>query len=73
MAARIWTLEQRRRQAEAIERWKPWEQSTGPLSAAGKAKVARNADGNVEAVRLKAVVRELIRLLEEQKSLLSRR
>lgn len=38
-----WTLERRQRQAEAIKSWKPWEQSTGPRSAEGKARVARNA------------------------------
>ena len=43
MAARNWTPEQRRKQAEAIQSWRPWEQSTGPKTAEGKAKVSRNA------------------------------
>ena len=38
-----WTLERRARQAELIRTWRPWEQSTGPRSDAGKATVARNA------------------------------
>ena len=38
-----WTLERRQRQAEAIRRWKPWEQSTGPATPEGKARVSRNA------------------------------
>ena len=38
-----WTPERRKRQAEAIRRWRPWEQSTGPASAEGKAKASRNA------------------------------
>lgn len=38
-----WTLERRRRQAELIRSWKPWEQSTGPKSPDGKLQVARNA------------------------------
>lgn len=42
MAARTWTKEQRQQQREAIERWKPWEQSTGPRSPEGKARVSRN-------------------------------
>ena len=42
MAARTWTPEQRQRQREAIQRWKPWEQSTGPRSDEGKVKVSRN-------------------------------
>ena len=38
-----WTLERRQRQAEEIRRWKPWEQSTGPVTPEGKARVSRNA------------------------------
>ena len=38
-----WTPERRKRQSEAIRRWKPWQQSTGPKSPEGKALVARNA------------------------------
>ena len=38
-----WTSERRQRQAEQIRRWKPWEQSTGPRTAEGKARVSRNA------------------------------
>ena len=38
-----WTLERRQRQAEAIRRWKPWEQSTGPVTPEGRERVSRNA------------------------------
>ena len=38
-----WTPEQRARQAQAIRRWRPWEHSTGPRTAEGKARSARNA------------------------------
>jgi len=38
-----WTPERRARQAEAIRRWKPWEKSTGPVTAAGKRRAAKNA------------------------------
>ena len=38
-----WTPERRARQAELIKTWKPWKQSTGPLSSEGRAKVAKNA------------------------------
>ncbi len=37
-----WTSERRARQSEAIRRWRPWERSTGPKTAEGKAKVSRN-------------------------------
>ena len=43
MAARTWTPEQRQRQREAIQKWKPWEQSTGPRSPDGRQRVSRNA------------------------------
>ena len=35
-----WSPERRQRQREAIQRWKPWEQSTGPRTPEGKAKAA---------------------------------
>lgn len=38
-----WTPEARAKQAEAIQRWKPWEQSTGPVTEEGKSVVSRNA------------------------------
>ena len=56
-----WTPERRARQAELIHRWKPWEKATGPRTAEGKAKVARNAfKGGERALlgALRAVLRE---------------
>lgn len=41
--AKGWTLERRRRQAERIRTWKPWERSTGPRTLAGKARISLNA------------------------------
>jgi len=38
-----WTEEARQRQSEAIKRWRPWESSTGPRSAEGKAVASQNA------------------------------
>lgn len=38
-----WTPERRLRQAELIQRWKPWKSSTGPCSKEGKRAVVRNA------------------------------
>lgn len=38
-----WTPERRARQAEAIKRWKPWEQSTGPRTDDGKTRSSENA------------------------------
>lgn len=38
-----WSPARRAAQAEAIRRWKPWANSTGPKTAAGKARAAQNA------------------------------
>jgi hypothetical protein len=38
-----WTPERRARHADKIREWKPWEQSTGPRTSAGKAVSSRNA------------------------------
>ena len=40
---RPWSDEQRREQAEAVRRWQPWDKSTGPKTARGKARSCRNA------------------------------
>jgi hypothetical protein len=31
-----WTPARRKRQAELIRQWRPWEKSTGPLTAKGR-------------------------------------
>jgi len=54
---RHWTPSERKRQAELIHGWRPWQFATGPKSAEGKATVARNADrgnprGTMRATRL---------------------
>src|SRR3569832_1517372 len=38
-----WTAERRARQAAMIRKWKPWEQSTGPRTEAGKGRSSQNA------------------------------
>ena len=38
-----WTPARRARQAQLIQRWRPWEQSKGPTAAEGKERVAQNA------------------------------
>ena len=39
-----WTPERRAKQAEAIRRWQPWNNSTGPRTEEGKSNSSRNAD-----------------------------
>jgi hypothetical protein len=43
MAARHWTDEQKAAQSLAIQAWKPWKKSTGPITQQGKVTVAMNA------------------------------
>ena len=38
-----WSPERRLRQAELIQLWRPWEQSTGPKTTAGKHRTRMNA------------------------------
>lgn len=68
MAARTWTPEQRQRQREAIQRWRPWEKATGPKSPKGKARSRRNAWKGGE----RAMLRGLARLLSAQREALKR-
>lgn len=66
MAARTWTTEQRQRQREAIQQWKPWNQSTGPASPEGKAVAARNAYKGGQRAALRNLVQELTLALKVQ-------
>jgi hypothetical protein len=56
-----WTPERRARQRELIQRWKPWQRSTGSRTAEGKKRVSRN--GYKGGSRL--LLRELARLLRQ--------
>ena len=63
---RHWTQEERERQSALIRNWKPWEQSTGPSTEAGKTPSAANAGKHgmrstewlAEQRRLKAILRK---------------
>lgn len=57
-----WTPQRRARQRELIRNWKPWERSTGPRTAAGKAQVSRNAYKGA----MRRMLRALRRALREQ-------
>jgi hypothetical protein len=62
------TPEHRAMRAELIRRWKPWEKSTGPKSAEGKARSAmRGFKGGT-----REMLRELARMLQEQTEALKR-
>lgn len=59
-----WTPERRARQALAIHRWRPWERSTGPRTAEGKATASLNAYRGGHRKALREEIRALRALLE---------
>ena len=61
-----WTAERRAKQSEAIRRWRPWEQSTGPRSDDGKANASRNADKGRRRDTVRQEARELQVMLSER-------
>lgn len=67
-----WTSERRARQAALIRRWRPWEKSTGPRTAEGKARTSRNAFKGGQREQLRALVRILNESLREQRDALRR-
>lgn len=50
----------RRLRAQLIRRWKPWERSTGPKSAEGKARSAKRGFKGGQRVMLQAL-RQMLR------------
>jgi hypothetical protein len=71
-----WTPERRRKQSEAIQRWRPWEKTTGPRTIKGKAVLSVNAvkhgmrsAGNREMERLIAQLSRIERGMREEISL----
>ena len=68
-----WTPERRARHAALIRTWRPWEKSTGPRSADGKARTARNGFKGGHRAMLRGLVRELNDALREQRDALRRR
>jgi hypothetical protein len=61
-----WTPERRARQAELIRSWRPWERSTGPRTAEGKARASLNSYRGAKRAETRALVRALSALLGEQ-------
>jgi hypothetical protein len=63
-----WTPERRKRQSEAIKRWKPWNQSTGPKSPEGKAAVSGNAWAGGHWLKLRQAIKDLNQALRVQRN-----
>jgi len=64
-----WAAERRQKQAEAIRRWCPWPHSTGPRTAEGKARVARNAYRGGERPYLRGLAQQLAALMRQYDAL----
>lgn len=67
-----WTPERRKRQSEAIKRWKPWAKSTGPKSLEGKAAVSGNAWTGGHRAQLKELVKMVNAEVRASRELVSR-
>jgi len=65
-----WTDERRKRQAALIQRWQPWRHSTGPRTAAGKARACRNAFKDSPRQKLREIARFVAELEQERRWLL---
>lgn len=57
-----WTKERRARQSALIRTWKPWEQSAGPQTEAGKMRSSQNA--LIHGGRSKLTIRDQKRINE---------
>jgi hypothetical protein len=64
---RNWTLEQRQRQRELIQRWKPWEKSTGARTPEGKRKSSQNACKTGNSLEVRELIKYLNGLMRKQK------
>ena len=69
MAARNWTSEQKQRQSQLIQKWKPWKSSTGAKTLEGKARSSQNAlkhgFRSAEAIATQKEVNQHFRQLEQ--------
>ena len=62
-----WTEERKARQSALIRGWKPWERSTGPRTATGKAEASRNRQKALEKARQEvAAAREALTSAQER-------
>lgn len=62
-----WTIERRLKQAKLIQRWKPWEDATGPRTMGGKNRSSKNAYKTTSVRNINKAIRELKQALRKQK------
>ena len=53
MSTRKWTKEQKAQKSKEMRQWKPWQHSTGPNTAEGKAISAQNS--NKDRAKLRGI------------------
>jgi hypothetical protein len=66
-----WTADRKARQAALIRSWRPWERSTGPRTANGKAKASKNAWKGGEWLQLRELSRRVHAEIRAAKNLVS--
>ena len=66
-----WTIERRLKQAKLIQRWKPWEDATGPRTIGGKNRSSQNAYKITSMRNINKAIRELRQTLRKQKECMS--
>ena len=69
---RNWTPEERQRQRELIQRWKPWKQSTGAKTPEGKKRSGQNAYKTGKSLEVRELIKCLNGLLREQRNLIGK-
>lgn len=67
---RNWPAEERQRQRDLIQSWKPWLRSTGAKTAEGKRRSSQNSFKTGKSLEIREIIKQLNKLLEEQKKLL---
>jgi hypothetical protein len=67
---RNWTPEQRQRQRELIQRWKPWKKSTGAKTTEGKKRSSQNSYKTGTSLEVRELIKFLNGLLREQRDLI---
>ena len=66
-----WTAERRKRQAELIQNWRPWDKSTGPITPEGKDTVSKNPWKGGQREQLRELARMLRFEMHRSRELLS--